>query len=96
MEGVETLQVAVWGWDRATDSWLDVTAEPMITDRERLRVDLEMVVRGDSDFEQRVQPPVQLQLEDACVPDCDQGDYVNRWALRTTVEIRNSGRLQLR
>jgi hypothetical protein len=40
---------------------------------------------------------VTLALEpNVCVPDCDQQDQIARWAIRTSVEIRNSGRLELR
>ncbi len=71
--GVETLQVSLWSWDPTASAWVDITSDAQITNRDRLRMDLEMVVRGRSDFDVGVQPPVQLELEPgACVPTCGQ------------------------
>jgi prepilin-type N-terminal cleavage/methylation domain-containing protein len=96
-ENVETLQVRVWQWDRALSRWTDVTGESELMSRDRLRVDLEMVFRSDQDFGEAPQPEVRLELENRCVPECDGvRDHVARWAVRTSVEIRNSGRMEIR
>ncbi len=93
---VESVQMAVLQWDPTTSAWVDQTAAQAITDRRRVRLDLEMVVRTRSS-EARVQDPIQLQLEPTiCAPaPCGARDQIGRRALRTSVEVRNSGRMQL-
>lgn len=92
---VETLQMRVWQWDQEIGTWEDRTASQTLTDDRRIRVDIEVVIRtrGSKDA---TQPPINLQLAPGrCLPECGQRDTVSRRALRTSVEVRNSGRLRL-
>lgn len=98
-ENVETLQIAVWQWDDGAQVWTDVTTAPSIPDRSRLRVDVELVVRAAYvDDRSGLQAAQQLELAATCVPaPCGtEQDRVQRWTLRSSVEIRNSGRMQIR
>jgi prepilin-type N-terminal cleavage/methylation domain-containing protein len=95
--GVESLQVALWQWDADSASWVDRTDAAAIDDRRRLRVDIELVARAVSGSG-RPEEPVTLALEPGrCVPaGCGgAGDGVSRWVIRTSVEVRNSGRMAL-
>ncbi len=96
-EGVEALQVAVWQWDSINETWADRTAASGVTDRDRIRVDIELVVRG-SDAHRGSSEAVKLQLADQCLPaPCGTAaDGIDRRVLRSSVEIRNAGRMQLR
>lgn len=96
--GVETLQVAVWQWDSTNEVWADRTTMSGVTDRDRIRVDIELVVRGSDGQRVRGQAPVELQLAQQCLPaPCGtEPDGIDRRVLRSSVEIRNAGRMQLR
>ena len=96
---VQTLQVAVWQWDEPTTSWVDVTSDAQITGARRIRVDVELVLRShyvDDRSPYRESLPLELG-SGACVPSpCgSHPDQVERRILRTSVELRNSGRLNL-
>jgi hypothetical protein len=92
---VETLQMQVWQWDSTAGAWEDRTALHTIDDRRRLRIDIELVVRMDGTKE-HLQQTIPLELEPgSCLPSCGARDYVPRRAMRPSVEVRNSGRLQL-
>lgn len=96
--GVETLQVAFWQWDDLTAQWVDRTTAPDIDGAERVRVDLELVVRAlHVDARSGPQEPVTSQLSSECLPaPCGSKDTVPRWVTRASVEIRNSGRMTIR
>lgn len=95
---VETLQVALWQWDEDARAWVDRTGAPGIDDRRRIRVDLELVVRGPADDRGQAQSPVTLALAPGrCVPHpCGGGDRAPRWTFRTSVDVRNAGRMVIR
>lgn len=99
--GVESLQLAVSQWDPEVGAWVDQTAAASIADRRRIRIDLELVVRGLPEGPGGVEPsPVELQLVPGrCVPGptcaVTTPDRAVRHAVRTSVEIRNSGRLRI-
>jgi hypothetical protein len=94
-ENVDTLQFQVWRWDVPTASWRNVTAGPLDTS-DRLRVDVELVVRSRAESSRPV-TPITLRLETAqCVPNCTVRDRYERRVLRSSVEIRNSGRMRIR
>lgn len=96
--GVELLQYELWRFDAETRTWARLSHAGPIETLERLRVDLELVVRGRSDPGVGRTPPVTSQLAPGvCLPaPCgSEHDGVPRMALRTTVEVRNAGRFRL-
>ena len=98
-DDVETLQIAVWQWDEDLGQWFDGTAGGAITDRRRLRVDVELVVRGREDDVEGAHQPVVLQLDPSgCVGGACGGvaDEHRRFAMRTSIELRNGGRMLIR
>lgn len=96
---VQTLQIAVWQWDEPTASWVDVTADAEVSGSRRIRVDAEIVIRGRYvDVRAPHRESVGLELKpDECVPGpCGAAvDQIERRVLRTSVELRNSGRMNL-
>jgi prepilin-type N-terminal cleavage/methylation domain-containing protein len=99
-DNVELLQVAVWQWDEETQVWVDRTTTGDLSDRSRTRVDLELIMRAaHTDAGDALQAPLTSELAPSqCLPaPCGQPkDQVRRYALRSSVEIRNSGRMQIR
>jgi prepilin-type N-terminal cleavage/methylation domain-containing protein len=97
-EDVDSLQLQYWQWDEDANNWANVTdpGTPYIFGA-RIRVDVELVMRSRATSD-RPQTPLALRLEPgACVPDCNRTDnYVHREVFRTSVEIKNSGRMVLR
>lgn len=94
-ENVETLQVQLWRFDSLTRTWVNATAGPLDTP-ERIRVDVELVVRSRMRSD-RTFAPVPLRLEEGtCVPSCGTRDQIDRRAFRTSVEIKNTGRMRMR
>lgn len=94
---VEALNIRVWRWDAAAvpPAWVHVPQAPII-DSDRLRVDVELVVRGRKSESRRA--PTRLDLiAGTCVPDptCAVGDSALRRAYRTSVDIVNSGRMTI-
>lgn len=99
-KGVESLQLAVSQWDPDTGAWVDQTDATSISDRRRIRVDLELVIRERAEQGGASPAPVELQLEPGrCVPGptcaATTPDQARRYVVRTSVEIRNSGRLRI-
>jgi prepilin-type N-terminal cleavage/methylation domain-containing protein len=90
---VETLQMRVWQWDEVGSAWIDRTDAASLVGRDRVRVDLELVVRTRQD-QQGPQNPILSSLSDGlCLPGpCGTQDTVPRRAFRTSVELRNAGR----
>jgi hypothetical protein len=96
--GVDSLQVRVWLLNEATGVWDDVTNAISIDEEAPLRVDLELVLRGETDLRAGYHEPAVLRLAaDACVPaPCGGGgDEHHREVLRTSVELRNAGRMRI-
>lgn len=91
-DGVESLQIRVF--ERSGPAWLDRTdTQGRLSTRDRFRVDLEIVVRSRR-AQDHVQDPITLALETgSCLPACGQSDSIARYAVRTSVEIKNASRL---
>jgi prepilin-type N-terminal cleavage/methylation domain-containing protein len=102
----EALQVRVWRWNIDTGGWTDRTDDPSIDDRQRLRIDVELVVRTRTS-ESSPKEPARMRLingtttdtDDMCLPGgtalpCTEKDYISRRVLRSSIEVRNSGRMQ--
>ena len=97
-DNVETIQVAVWQWDETLGQWVDQTLTTAIGDRRRVRVDVELVLRAGTDGQAGAHQPVALQLDTACVGGACGGtaDSYRRFVMRTSVEVRNGGRMLIR
>jgi Tfp pilus assembly protein PilW len=93
---VETVKIAVNQWDPTTLAWVNQSSQTVL-DRRRVRIDLEMVVRTRSS-NLRSQDAITMQLNSGtCVPaPCGSVDQIGRRVMRTSVEVRNSGRMNLR
>ncbi len=92
---VETVQTQIWRFDTTTSSWQNATTG-VLDDSDRIRVDVEMVVRGRTDTGTRRDPAV-LRLEpNTCIPGCSTVDGVDRRVVRGSAELRNSGRMRIR
>lgn len=96
LDNVEALHFRVYQRDRT--GWQDLTASTTgLTSRDRVRVDIEIVVRAQTPDRQRQQLPAVLELESSmCFPACGTKDHFARRVARTSVEIRNSGRMTYR
>ena len=100
---VEAFIVQAWAFDPTAGplgSWINAGQAP-ITNRDRVRVDVELVMRSQKSSERQTFP-VDLNLlpaPDNCLPigaTCGEpGDFGLRRVLRTSVELKNSGRMQL-
>lgn len=90
---VETLQMRIWQWDEATSSWNDRTDAAAVVGRDRVRIDLELVIRTRQDQEGAHDPVRSTLSPDLCLPGpCGAVDHIPRQAFRTSVELRNAGR----
>lgn len=102
---VETLQYQVWRFSPQANAWLPVNMGPIAaaqvgTVPDRLRIDLELVVRSRSS-DGKAHDGIQLRLANpaacvpntACPPTPASRDNIPRRAYRWTVQIRNSGRM---
>ncbi len=96
LENVESVQVRVY--QRTRSGWIDRTElGARVSDRSRIRVDVELVIRSRHDRSKRALPAVEASLEpQLCFPACGTQDHHYRHIVRTTVEIKNSGRLQFK
>lgn len=99
-EGVVFLHYAVARLDATSGAWVAVSQDQPIRSFEPLRVDIEMIARSKSDPGVGLTQSVSSDLEPGlCAPaHCGNGelDTVPRLALRTSVEVRNAGRLTIR
>ncbi|MCC7383004.1 MAG: prepilin-type N-terminal cleavage/methylation domain-containing protein [Deltaproteobacteria bacterium] len=94
-ENVESLQLQLWQWNTTTSAWVNVTNSALRPD-ERIRVDIELVIRARIS-DDREHDPAPLRLEPGtCIPACNTKDRIRREVFRTSVEIKNSGRMALR
>jgi prepilin-type N-terminal cleavage/methylation domain-containing protein len=93
---VEMVSMSIYQWDQTTSTWVNQTTSQALTDRRRVRLDLEMVARTRTS-ETRQQDPIALQINaGTCVPGpCGAQDQIARKVLRTSVEVRNAGRMNL-
>lgn len=96
-DGVLMMQVRYAHFDAAATAWVELSPTDPIVGFDRVRVDLELFARAESD--PRIGRSVRLESQLAagvCVPACaDPIDSVPRAAFRTTVEVRNAGRLRI-
>jgi prepilin-type N-terminal cleavage/methylation domain-containing protein len=93
---VEALQVRVWLFDEVTGGWLDVTGRSAINEVGPVRVDLELVARSDEAKTNQVAIRSALDSS-ACYPaPCGASDAIPREVFRTSVDVRNAGRMQIR
>lgn len=90
---VEALNVQVWRFDETTDAWVNAGQEP-VSEYQRIRVDLELVVRSDEPTG-GPKPLIESRLRSGtCIPAaCGSapGDDFAREAYRTSVEVMNGG-----
>ncbi len=100
-EGIDTLQVAVWAWDKNQRRWVNKTDHPRLLGADRLRIDVELMARTMSELGSMRQNTGAMKSEMAsmaCMPGQCSGEkkQIGRWALRGSVEIRNSGRMLIK
>ncbi|MEM7677105.1 MAG: hypothetical protein AAF449_13970 [Myxococcota bacterium] len=107
VDNVESLVAQAWTFNPAVGTWARAGQVPDNTNN-RIRVDVEMVLRSRKASERRTLP-VNLNLLPApnnCVPNARgcpppipppgfQGDFGQRRVIRTSVEVKNSGRMVL-
>jgi len=92
LDDVETLQFRVY--QRARTGWTDRTGGGAVGGPERLRVDVELVLASAREVLDAPAPPAQSTLENQlCVPTCGTRDLRLRRVVKTSVEIKNSGRM---
>ena len=97
---VETFLVQPYTFNELTGVWERWTvAGPINTDR-RIRVDMELVVRSESPAP-ALQPDPRLRLTRpaVCIPAGTCGsntDYGRRYVYRTSVHVKNSGRVRMK
>lgn len=99
-DNTETLQIEVWSWDPTLATWQRVTGANRIVGRERVRVDVELVVRSRVPGVRKHEPVTLALAPGQCVPEpCatsrDDWDQIERRAYRTSIEVKNSGRFAL-
>ena len=90
-EDVEALYFAIWGFDPTTGQWAQVAPGASIPGDQRLRVDVELIARIRPEGN-RVNPPVVSVLTGNSLPPAGR-DRIEREVFRTSVDIKNSGRL---
>ncbi|MGF1510928.1 MAG: PilW family protein [Myxococcota bacterium] len=89
-ENVEALFVEVWGFTPGTSTWTQAPPGG-IPGADRLRVDIEMVMRSRVPAN-AVQPPAVSGLNGTTFPPAGR-DRIEREVYRTSVDVRNSGRI---
>lgn len=100
-EGVEFLQTALWRLDSTTHEWVTVSADQPIRTYERLKVDLELVARtrGDPGIGHSVVIRSEINPSLCAPANCGENEAKNttvpRIALRTSIEVKNSGYLRM-
>lgn len=96
LDNVESLQFRVY--QRNREGWTDRTGgEARIESRDRIRVDVEMFVRSRAQVADTPQHGKAASLEpQLCFPACGTTDGFLRRVVRTSVEIKNSGRVSYR
>ncbi|MEO1227563.1 MAG: hypothetical protein AAFZ18_01570 [Myxococcota bacterium] len=99
-EGVEFIQMAWWRLD-SSGAWVSVSHDSMVQTEDPLKVDVEIVTRTRQDPGVGRSRHVESEIETGlCVPaHCgrtETPDRVPRTVLRTSIEVRNAGRLRIR
>ncbi len=90
---VESLQLRRYLRNGAV--WDDVTDDATPTQAGgRIRVDIELIVKGRIEHEAPGSPSESLLEAGQCFPSCTDGDGYARKTMRASVEIKNSGRNQ--
>ena len=95
---IEAIQTRLWMFDEASQGWTDVTTDGDITEVTQLRLDVELVMRADSASDARERPVASALENGLCYPaGCGgEGDGRLRQILRSSIDIRNAGRMQIR
>lgn len=89
-DNVETVQMRVWQWSGT--AWTDRTGAASLATTDRVRVDLEIAVRSRTLMD-APQEPARLTVDPGvCIPNCANRDNIRRHVVRTSVDVRNSGR----
>lgn len=94
----ETLLTQIWRWNSVLNRWVQAGQGPTSASTERMRVDVELVLRSENETQAR-RPVVQTKLlANNCIPSAcgTDGDRYTRVAYRTSVEIMNSGFMRMR
>ena len=96
---IETLLVQPYTLNPQTGLWERWTAAPPINNARRIRLDLELVIRSQSPAPapQR-ETELLLATPAQCIPAGSCGgntDYGKRFVYRTSVEVKNSGRVRM-
>lgn len=94
LDGVESLQLRIW--QRGDGDWEDRTATVDGLDGDAaLRVDLELVLRASVSGGTTSPSEIVSELEpDRCFPRCGSRDGRVRRVVRSSVEIKNAGRVR--
>ena len=93
LDNVESVQMRVYQRNRS--GWTDhTTKNGALLGADRIRVDIELIVRGRTDYGEKDKKPVASTLEpNLCYPACGTQDGFVRRVIRSSVEVRNSGRV---
>ncbi|MBX2813263.1 MAG: prepilin-type N-terminal cleavage/methylation domain-containing protein [Myxococcales bacterium] len=98
-DGIEVVQYTIWRLDDDSNQWVQLPKSQVIDTYDRLRVDLEMIARARSNPKFGAVQVQRSQLEPSlCVPEgCEANatDQSPRVTLRTTIEVKNAGYLQI-
>lgn len=96
LENVESLQIRVY--ERTRNGWIDRTSlGSRVPGASRIRVDIELVIRARYARSKHPRKAVTTDLEaQLCFPACGTEDHYIRHLVKTSVEIKNSGRLAFR
>ena len=100
VNNIESMVAQAWTFSRENGVWTNAGQVPIATN-DRIRVDVEMVIRGRK-AGTRMRMPVALNLLPNginCIPNngnCNEpADFGQRTVIRTSVEIKNSGEMSL-
>ncbi len=100
VDNVEALVAQAWTFDAITGTWSRAGQLPIATN-DRIRVDIEIVMRSRKSSSRPTRPAVLnlLPSPSNCIPStgaCNEAqDHGQRTVLRTSVEVKNSGRMSL-
>lgn len=97
---VETFLIQPYTFNELNGVWERWTGVGPIDNERRIRVDMELVVRSESPaLAPQLDPVLRLSSPVACVPRGTCGastDYGRRYVFRTSVHVKNSGRVRMR
>lgn len=95
----EAIYTQIWRWNGTTNAWEHAGQAPSTETTDRMRIDIELILRSESETFSR-QFPAQAKLQvDTCMPgacNSDDRDGYIRTAYRTSVDVMNAGYMRLR